>query len=285
LIARRDDLATPEAVASRRTDGLPLRMVWPGLVQARNAGLEACRTDVLPIKDDDTVRYPDWLARVLDHFVTELTFGGLSGRTGVTMASASMIASRRWLGACNGLVTLSVVTTSVRARLGKSILKGTNMSYRVRTLARLCFNACLRGTGAQPMEDMVFSRAVKRSDSKLLHDPLVAVDHYPLQREAPRHYTGITTIEDKEGLFDCARNEVVARWKLLTHFGLTAYVVRRVSIGTGVCPGLLQAVCYTPRFVYRSWNRFINAQIGRIAAFKMMPVMPCKIANHIGQLP
>jgi hypothetical protein len=41
-------------------------------------------------------------------------------------------------------------------------------------------------------------------------------------------------------------------------------------VGTGICPGLLQAVWHTPRLGRGAWRRFLLAQQGAFAAYRAM---------------
>jgi GT2 family glycosyltransferase len=274
VVARGDDAATREALASRQNDGLPLRTVTvgqPGTVHALNAGLEACRTRVLAITDDDTVPHPDWLARILAHFVSDPALGGLGGRDwchdgeGFDYRSEPVVGRLRWFGGTIGNHHLGV-----GAPRGVDLLKGANMSYRAQAFSDLRFDTRLRGLGAQPHEDMTFSLAVHDAGWKLLYDPLVAVDHYAAGREEPRHYAGITTGKDMTGLFDSAHNEVVAVWKALRAPGRVAYVGWSLLVGTGVSPGLVQAIRYMPRLGIGSWRRFWIVQRGKVAAYRKL---------------
>src|SRR5437016_3287248 len=83
MVVRDDDLITRSALDTYATKSLPIRIVTvttPGLVAARNVGIDACKTDVLAMIDDDTSPHSDWLARVLEDFRNDPALGGLGGR-------------------------------------------------------------------------------------------------------------------------------------------------------------------------------------------------------------
>ncbi|HEX4652503.1 MAG TPA: glycosyltransferase family 2 protein, partial [Granulicella sp.] len=84
VVVREDDAETNAMLAEANTLLAPpltvVRVTTPGTVAARNAGLGACRTDVLCILDDDTEPQPQWLEVVLRRFVEDPALGGLGGR-------------------------------------------------------------------------------------------------------------------------------------------------------------------------------------------------------------
>ena len=70
-------------MGSPRADALPVTLVVvevTGVVAARNAGLDAVRSDVIGFFDDDTIPHPDWSERALAHFVADPRLGGLGGK-------------------------------------------------------------------------------------------------------------------------------------------------------------------------------------------------------------
>lgn len=274
VVARADDTATLNALASRQIDGLPLRTVTvrrPGTVHALNAGLDACRADVVAVTDDDTVPHCDWLSRIVTHFGADPTLGGLGGRdwchdgTDFDRRSKLVVGRLQWFGRTIGNSHLGVGEPRE-----VDFLKGANMSYRIRALGTMRFDTRLRGRGAQPYEDIAFSLAVQRAGWKLIYDPLVAVDHYPGPRKEPRHYSGITAVDDTDGLFEFAHNEVIAIWETLSTSRRIAYIFWSVLVGTGVSPGLAQAFRYTPRLGRGSWLRLKTVQKGKLAALRLL---------------
>jgi GT2 family glycosyltransferase len=277
VVVRDSDVATRAWLERRAQDGLPLRVVGvtqPGTVAALNVGLDQCRTDLLAITDDDTMPWPDWLARIRMHFAADPRLGGLGGRdrchNGLEFddRQAEAVGRVQWFGRIIGNHHLGF-----GAPRPVHYLKGANMSYRARAIDGIRFDIRLRGTGAQPCEDATFSLAVARAGWGLLYDPAVGVDHYAAPRREKRHYASIdrlTDADDAQGLRDCAFNHVVALWDELSLTRRIAFVIWSVFIGNGMCPGLAQALRYWPRLGMASWYRFRITQQGKAAAYKLL---------------
>jgi GT2 family glycosyltransferase len=273
VIVRDGDRETTRLLARHDASSIPLRSIAvsaPGTVAARNAGLEACCTGVVAIIDDDTVPAPDWLARVVERFVEDPDLGGLGGRDRChdgkcfDDGKAEVVGRIQWFGRCIGNHHLG----SGAARL-VDFLKGANMSYRASAIADIRFDSRLRGTGAVAHEDMAFSIAVRRAGWKLLYDPQIVVEHYPGQRDEARYYS-VARVDDTSGFYDHAYNFAVALWDDLTAPRRCAFMAWSFLVGTGTCPGLVQAVRYTPRLGRASWQRFWLNQRAFTAAFRDM---------------
>src|SRR5271156_6756737 len=70
LVVREDDAETRLSLSGLATS-LPIRITTvaaAGVVAARNAGLDAVKTDLLAIIDDDTSPHATWLSRVMQNF-------------------------------------------------------------------------------------------------------------------------------------------------------------------------------------------------------------------------
>jgi len=266
IVVRESDEPTQRFLAQRPPDGLPLRLVTvvpPGTVRALNAGLAACRTDVLAIADDDTVAHPDWLARIFQHFVDDPELGALGGRDRCHDGQ-SFDESRRapvgrisWYGRAVG---------NHHCGYGPArdvdYLKGANMSYRAEAFNNgPRFDTRLRGTGAQPCEDVAFSLAVGQAGWRVRYDPAVLVDHYTAPG-AIRHYVGVQQVADTEGYRNFAFNHVIAYWGGFSVPRRVAFLVWSVLIGSSLVPGLVQAVRFTPALRLGSWRRCLLAQQG-----------------------
>jgi GT2 family glycosyltransferase len=270
VVVRRDDTDTQHVLAHPAGDRLPLRVILvdePGTVVARNAGIGACRTDVLAMIDDDAVPHPDWLHRILGHFQRDPSLGGVGGKdrmhdgTGFDDARARVVGKIQWFGREIGNHHRGF--GDPREVDG---LKGANMSFRSQVFAEVRFDKRLRGSGATPNEDLRFSLAVKQAGWKLLYDPQILVDHYQRPREEPRFYGGVIVPEDATRFKEFAFNEVVAIWDSLSLPRRVSFAIWSVLIGTGVCPGLVQAVRYTPSLGIASWHRLGLAQRGKLEA-------------------
>jgi cellulose synthase/poly-beta-1,6-N-acetylglucosamine synthase-like glycosyltransferase len=270
VTVRREDTETQNVLAGFDRSALPLRILLvevPGTVYAHNVAIEACTTDVLAMIDDDTAPQAHWLKVILEDFQADPLLGGLGGRdrcldgTSFDEGKADTVGKLQWWGRAVGNHHRGF--GSIRA---VDLLKGANMSFRTAALEKARCDTRLRGRGAQPNEDTSLTLAVKRAGWKIAYDPNAVVDHYQAQREEARHYGGIAPIKDPEPFVDFAYNEVIGIWDFLPITRRIVFVLWSLLIGTGVCPGLLQAVRFTPRLGAQSWYRFFLAQRGKWVA-------------------
>jgi cellulose synthase/poly-beta-1,6-N-acetylglucosamine synthase-like glycosyltransferase len=250
---------------------LPIRTVLvsvPGTVAARNAGIDVCKTDVLAMIDDDTAPHPQWLARIMEDFRNDPELGGLGGKDrcfdgkGFDERQASVVGKVQWFGRVIGNHHLGF--GNIRE---VDVLKGANMSFRAKALINVRFDRRLKGKGAQPNEDIALSVAVKCAGWKIAYDPQALVDHYPGQRVEVRHYNGVMPVKDENAFRDFSYNEVLGIWGALNPLCRLSFFVWSVLVGTGVCPGLIQAIRFTPKLGIHSWRRFSIAQQGKFDAF------------------
>jgi len=271
VVLRSDDSEARQAI-SNLTTPFHLKIVItnvPGTVAARNAGLDACTSDVLAILDDDTKPHPEWLKRVLARFQEDPTLGGLGGRDrcfdgrAFDDRQASVVGRIQWYGRMIGNHHLGF--GEIRE---VDFLKGANMSFRSEAFANLRFDPRLKGTGAQPREDTAFSIAVKASGWKLAYDPAAAVDHYAAQREEARHYVDVQALTDERSFREFAYNDILSIWLAFKGVRKIAFITWTILVGTGVCPGFVQALRFTPRLGGASWRRFYLAQQGKFEAFR-----------------
>jgi glycosyltransferase involved in cell wall biosynthesis len=272
LVVREDDSETRSTLAGLAQKLLPIRAITvsvPGVVAARNAGLDAVKTDILAIIDDDTSPHVTWLSRVMQNFRSDPLLGGLGGRDRCFDGKefddhlAPVVGKIQWFGR-----TIGNHHRGFGGLREVDILKGANMSYRSKAIADVRFDTRLKGKGAQPSEDFCFSVAVKCKGWKLAYDPSVLVDHYASQRAEVRHYVGVAAVNDASAFRDFAYNQVVSIWHALTPLRRGAFFAWSVLVGTGVFPGLIQAVRFTPKLGVHSWRRFLIAQQGKMDAFR-----------------
>jgi GT2 family glycosyltransferase len=235
----------------------------PGTVVARNAALDACRTDVLAMLDDDAVPHPDWLERIAQDFANDPRLGGLGGRDRCFQGhafderKAEVVGKLQWWGRRIG-----------NHHLGHGplrpvdVLKGANMSFRAEAFRTVRFDPRLRGSGAVSYEDIAFSLAVRRAGWGIAYDPAVLVDHYEGVRTEPRYYSYTIPVSDAEAFRNFAFNGVVALWGEMSWPRRGAFLLWSILVGTRVCPGLVQAVRFTRAMGVASWRRFFIAQQG-----------------------
>jgi cellulose synthase/poly-beta-1,6-N-acetylglucosamine synthase-like glycosyltransferase len=270
VIVRREDTDTQMVLDSYDCDSLPLRVIvvdTPGTVYAHNVGIEACITDVLAMIDDDTVPHAQWLRIIFEDFQADPQLGGLGGRDrcfdgeSFDETKESTVGKLQWFGRAIGNHHRGF--GGIRE---VDLLKGANMSFRAAALEKARCDTRLRGKGAQPNEDTSLTMAVKRAGWKIAYDPNAVVDHYQSVREEKRHYSGIARIADPEPFVEFAYNEVIGIWDSLSLPRKIVFVLWSVLVGTRVCPGLVQAVRFTPNLGWQSWYRFVLAQRGKRAA-------------------
>lgn len=144
------------------------------------------------------------------------------------------------------------------------------MSFRRTAIGEIRFDTRLRGKGAQPNDDLTFGLAVRRAGWRLVYDPAVLVDHFSGRRDEARHYATVAKVTDESGFRDYAYNEVVALWDELSPARRVGFAAWSFLVGTRVCPGLLQAVRFTPKLRQASWHRFRLAQQGKLEAWRHM---------------
>jgi GT2 family glycosyltransferase len=272
VVVREDDSETRSTLSGLAQELLPIRVITvsaPGVVAARNAGLDAVKTDILAIIDDDTSPHATWLSRVMQNFRSDPLLGGLGGRDRCFDGKefddhrAPVVGKIQWFGR-----TIGNHHRGFGGLREVDILKGANMSYRSKAIADVRFDTRLKGKGAQPSEDFCFSVAVKCKGWKLAYDPSVVVDHYASQRAEVRHYVGVSAVNDALVFRDFAYNQVISIWQALNPLRRAAFFVWSVVVGTGVFPGFIQAIRFTPKLGIHSWRRFAIAQQGKIDAFR-----------------
>lgn len=165
---------------------LPITIVLvdvPGVVQALNKGLTEVTGDIITITDDDSVAYPDWLARIEEHFAQDPTLGGLGGRDLIYEEGKVVPARARLVGR---ILPFGRIVGNHHIGLGDvrevDMLKGVNMSWRMDAIQDRLFDTDLRGKGAQVFFELGFSLEVKGRGWRLMYDPALTVDHYPARR-------------------------------------------------------------------------------------------------------
>lgn len=272
LVVRESDTETRSTLSGLAQSSLPIRVITvsvPGVVAARNAGLGALKTDILAIIDDDTSPHPTWLSRVMQNFTSDPVLGGLGGRDRCFDGKEfdehrePVVGKIQWFGR-----TIGNHHRGFGELREVDVLKGANMSYRSKAIADIRFDTRLKGNGAQPSEDFCFSVAVKCKGWKLAYDPSVLVDHYASQRAEVRHYVGVSAVNDALVFRDFAYNQVISIWHALSPLRRAAFFVWSVLVGTGVFPGFVQALRFTPKLGIHSWRRFLIAQQGKMDAFR-----------------
>jgi GT2 family glycosyltransferase len=270
IVARPNDAATHVAVAAFPAGALPCRIVAagaPGLVAARNAGLAACRADIVAFCDDDTCPHPDWVARILAHFARDPDLGALGGRDRCHDGARfddrrrAVVGRIQWFGRTVGNHHLGH-----GAPREVQFLKGANMSYRRAAIGPIRFDGRLRGRGAQAHDDLGFSLAIGRGGWRVLYDPAVLLDHHVARRAAPRAYVAGGGLLDPQGYHDSAYNLVLVLWDALGPARRPAFLLWWLLVGTRLYPGLAQALRLMPAEGFGAWRKFALCQRAAVAA-------------------
>jgi glycosyltransferase involved in cell wall biosynthesis len=275
-LRRQERLPDEVVVVVRSTDGPSLALVhgfdWgallprivtvsePGVVPARNQALESYRGDIIAFTDDDAAPHREWIKAIEAHFMADAGLGGLGGRDrchdgkSFDDRESPVVGKVQWFGRM-----IAEHHRGVGAPRSVQFLKGANMSFRRTAIADLHFDVRLRGTSC---EDLAFSLAVNRRGWKVLYDPAVLVDHYPGRTAETRHYATIFTAVDCEGLTNFAFNQAITLRDELQGPRFAVFVIWSILVGTRACPGLLQALRFTPKLGVQSWRRFAHFQKG-----------------------
>lgn len=271
LVVRTDDQQTIDAMDGFDPGPLRIRRILtdvPGTVHAHNIAIDSCETDVLAMIDDDTEPQPQWARVILEHFQCDPSLGGLGGRDrcfegeAFNDAKADTVGKLQWFGRAIGNHHLGY--GDIR---DVDVLKGANMSFRHEALEHARCDVRLRGRGAQPSEDVSLTLAVRRGGWKIAYDPAALVFHYQGARDEIRHYSGINKITDPQAFEDFSYNEVVSIWDSLTRPTKLIFIIWSLLIGTRVCPGIVQAIRFTPSLRGVAWYRFAVAMRGKGKAF------------------
>ena len=274
VVVRAEDSETLLSLDQVSTRYLQLKKVivdLPGVVHARNAGLEVSTADLITFLDDDTTAQPTLLSRVLKRFQDDPHLGGLGGRDRCFSNGSfddrqeRTVGKVQWFGRTIGNHHLGF--GEIRP---VDLLKGANMSYRAEAVADVRFDSRLKGKGAQPAEDYCFSITVKMKGWKLAYDPSLMVHHYARERAEARQYVGVKAITDLPGYSAYVYNELLCTWIALTPTRRAAFVIWVFLVGTGNVPGMLQGLRFTPRLGWQSWRRFLVAQQGIIMILRDM---------------
>lgn len=238
-----------------------------GVIAALNMGLTAATGDVFIVTDDDAEAFPDWLAKIAQHFIDDPTVGAVGGKdvlyeNGVLKDGESAVVGKlQWFGRPIGNHSQGV---------GKArevdLLKGVNMSGRRSALGDLKFDERMLGKGAQVHYEMSFCLAMKRAGWKVIYDPKILVNHFRAQRfDEDQRYVFNPTAN-----FNQVYNETIV---LLDHYQggqRFIFVLWSILIGTRSARGLIQMLRFLPKEGKVSVGRWKAAMKGRWRAWKYL---------------
>lgn len=253
LSALRAQTHAPEAVlvALRRDDeesrGLVrhLASAWsalsavlvdqPGVVAAMNAGLAEAQGDILAITDDDAEPLADWVARLVETFVSDAAIGGVGGRDQQVNVPAECrtVGHVQWMGRVVG--NHHVGDGPPR---DVDVLKGANCAFRLPVIRAIGFDERLRGDGAQVHWEMSLCLSIRRKGWRLRYDPAILVRHHVGIRHGDdqRHRGPFSPRAHSAAVF----NETLALAEHLRGVRRIAFAWWSVVVGTAEAPGILQ---------------------------------------------
>jgi GT2 family glycosyltransferase len=276
IMVRDTDAETPQLLESVDLGNLKLRTIQvqvPGLVAARNAGMDAAKGDIIVFVDDDAAPHPDWLTGIEAHFREDPKIGGVGGRDWVRNhgqvedGARKVVGKVQWFGR-----VISNNHLGVGGPREVDVLKGVNMSYRRTAIQGIRFDERLRGIGAQAADDWAFSLAVKRAGWKIVYDPAVAVDHYAGTRLSkdfrPSDIIGQRQMFDAMALSDHVHNETLVVLMHLHPLQRVVFVIWAVLVGTRDAFGLVQWLRFLPREGSLSGEKLLSSLKGRIDGWR-----------------
>ncbi len=153
----------------------------PGIVPARNKGLNAATGDVLCRIDADSIIDPDWVRAVRTHFAAI----GAPCVHGVSGPGEAVIDGLPWLGRLLGMVVLEFCYYPVSALMaGGPVLVGCNMAITRETWLAIRDNA--HPDHRQVHEDLDLSVLIHRAGGSIEHLPRMRIRTRRVQFETPR---------------------------------------------------------------------------------------------------
>ena len=212
----------------------PVVVLVPGLQPAMEAGVAAALGDVVVFTDDDAVPRPDWLGRILAHYVAGV--GGVGGRDEIHQAGAvvgghaTVVGRVSWCGRATGNHHLGFGDPRF-----VDVLKGVNLSLR-RSLYR--FDYRLAGHGSQVHSEMALCLRARRLGWRLVYDPLAVVDHFP----APRPSGDSRTQPSRADVVAAAYNFALPLFAYARPVQRRVRLVYRVLWGDRSVPGVGRAL-------------------------------------------
>lgn len=237
ISVRPEDSASREVIAT--TQGLPIREILvdrPSAIAARNAAMDVATSDICVYLDDDAVPPPEWHEKLVRHYEADPRIGAVGGSDRIYHDGQLEVGERAHVGTVRpygrfiGLHHLG----AGEAR-DVDLLKGVNMSIRLRYFPRLRFDEHLRGNGAEPHEDWALSLAVKHAGFRVIYDPAIWVDHFEGER------IGVDQRSDRTGrvVYDRAYNQTYAGVRYLPTQRALAHIFYALLVGTRDQPGVL----------------------------------------------
>jgi GT2 family glycosyltransferase len=280
VVVRGGDTASQELVRGRAK---PVRLVLvehPGVVAAMNAGIATSRGDVVALTDDDSAPYPDWLARVVSVFESDVDgqLAAVGGRDWVHTqkgllldGSAGTVGAISWFGRVTGNHHLGVGPPR-----DVDLLKGVNLIVIGDLLRRVRIDERLLGVGTEHHWELSLCLTLRRQGFRILYDPAIAVDHHPQPRvDDSRRFSS-------RELRDSTHNETLALLEYLPPWRRASYVAWAFAIGTSSTPGVVQMIRSLSARDSAGWSQFRGAQSGLIGGMRTYRRSRRAQHSHVG---
>lgn len=238
VVARDSDHETRTFLRNSCPDNLHMRcpvISAPGQIASLNLGLDTAEGDILAITDDDTCPHPDWIGKLVAHFVADPEVVGVGGRDimffdGKPETGAKKVVGKiQWFGRIIGLHHLG--TGPIR---DVDCLKGANMAFRHAAIGSTRFDVRLRGSGAEWYNDTAFCLAMKRGGARLTYDPAMVVDHFPGTKPGYDQRDGFNA----RAAVDHAHNYALLVLENVSPFRRFLFLTWATLIGLRIMPGL-----------------------------------------------
>jgi Glycosyltransferase like family 2 len=258
---RPEDEETSTYLARTYRPGLEAKLIpcdKPGVVYALTKAFDAVRTEFFAITDDDSVPYPDWLARIMTHFDANPEVAGVGGKDhvcagGEWFEGAEPVVGRvLWYGGVIGHHHLGVGPPRY-----VEALKGVNLAFRRSAIADLRPDPRLRGLGAQVGWEMHLTLNLIAQGHKLIYDPAVLVDHFPGKRSEEEDRARFNPVSHRDEVFN--RTMILLEFLGTRHWGRLRQAAMLTYLGlrgSRKAPGLVLLAYGLLTGYPDTWTRF-----------------------------
>jgi cellulose synthase/poly-beta-1,6-N-acetylglucosamine synthase-like glycosyltransferase len=268
VVIRDSDNETRAYLEAFNLQCLPLHIVkvsFPGVVAAMNAGLDYSKGDIIAFTDDDAVSHSDWLEKIEAHFLSSKTIGGVGGRDRMYIngqlvkGEREIVGKLEWFGLAIGNHHLGYgIPREV------DILKGVNMSFRRRAIEGMRFDERMRGEGAQVHFEMIWCLTLRQNGWKLIYDPQTIVDHFCAVRfDEDQRFNFTETSEINK-----SHNETLSLLSYFNPLQRVIFLIWSFSIGTSAQFGVLQWLRFLPKHGNLANRKFATSIYGRFQGWQ-----------------
>jgi len=241
-VARDTDLPTHAAIDGLLHEPLPFKLrrelvSEPGFIPPVKAGIGAAKGDIIAVMDDDAEAADEWAVRLLSHY-GDRSVGAVGGRcinTSDETGPDAVPATDRvgYVNRRGQFIGRMYFRPTFSQPVEVDFLMGGNMSFRREIARRLEFDMALNRNVAQGYE-VDLGLQVRGMGSKIIFDPLVAINHY----SAPREAVGVRQSQ-AEGTQWYAFNQARVALRRLPVARRAISFAYQMTLGERRAPGLL----------------------------------------------